>query len=102
MLNSIQSKSIEIEQTVLWLEEFSALYYFLIDKGIAITLPSPKGGLPSIVKLRGLNFSAFYIKYLMCILRHKTFFQKLLPYKLLTPQIMMLLLIRLDMALYGT
>ena len=33
-------------KTGFWLEEFAAPYYFLIDRGIEITLASPKGGQP--------------------------------------------------------
>ena len=36
------------EKTGFWLEEFAAPYYFLKDKGAAITLASPKGGQPPI------------------------------------------------------
>lgn len=35
-------------KTGFWLEEFAAPYYFLKDKGVAITLASPKGGQPPI------------------------------------------------------
>ncbi|MEO1053336.1 MAG: type 1 glutamine amidotransferase domain-containing protein [Bacteroidota bacterium] len=35
-------------KTGFWLEEFTAPYYFLKDKGVEITLASPKGGLPPI------------------------------------------------------
>lgn len=36
------------EKTGFWVEEFAAPYYFLKDKGIAITIASPKGGQPPI------------------------------------------------------
>ncbi|MEL6655324.1 MAG: type 1 glutamine amidotransferase domain-containing protein [Bacteroidota bacterium] len=36
------------EKTGFWLEEFAAPYYFLKDKGVAITLASPQGGLPPV------------------------------------------------------
>lgn len=36
------------EKTGVWLEEFAGPYYFLKDKGVAITLASPKGGQPPI------------------------------------------------------
>ncbi len=35
-------------KTGFWIEEFAAPYYILKDKGIAITLASPKGGQPPI------------------------------------------------------
>lgn len=35
-------------KTGVWLEEFAAPYYFFKDKGVAITLASPKGGQPPI------------------------------------------------------
>ena len=35
-------------KTGFWLEEFAAPYYFLIDKGVEVTLASPKGGLPPV------------------------------------------------------
>ncbi len=35
-------------KTGFWLEEFAAPYYFLKDKGVAITLASPQGGQPPI------------------------------------------------------
>jgi putative intracellular protease/amidase len=36
------------EKTSFWVEEFAAPYYFLQDKGVDITLASPKGGQPPI------------------------------------------------------
>lgn len=36
------------EKTGFWIEEFSAPYYLLKDKGVQITLASPKGGQPPI------------------------------------------------------
>lgn len=36
------------EKTGFWVEEFAAPYYFLKDKGVDITLASPKGGQPPI------------------------------------------------------
>ncbi|SEQ66315.1 type 1 glutamine amidotransferase domain-containing protein [Neolewinella agarilytica] len=36
------------EKTGFWVEEFAAPYYFLKDKGMDITLASPKGGQPPI------------------------------------------------------
>jgi putative intracellular protease/amidase len=36
------------EKTGFWIEEFAAPYYLLTDKGIHITLASPKGGQPPI------------------------------------------------------
>ena len=36
------------EKTGVWLEEFAGPYYFLKDKGVTITLASPKGGQPPI------------------------------------------------------
>ena len=36
------------EKTGFWIEEFAAPYYLLKDKGIEITLASPKGGQPPI------------------------------------------------------
>ncbi|QLE00263.1 type 1 glutamine amidotransferase domain-containing protein [Galbibacter sp. BG1] len=36
------------EKTGFWIEEFAAPYYFLKDKGMDITLASPKGGQPPI------------------------------------------------------
>jgi len=36
------------EKTGFWIEEFAAPYYLLKDKGLDITLASPKGGLPPI------------------------------------------------------
>ncbi len=36
------------EKTGFWVEEFAAPYYFLKDKGVEITIASPKGGQPPI------------------------------------------------------
>ena len=36
------------EKTGFWVEEFAAPYYLLKDKGVEITLASPKGGQPPI------------------------------------------------------
>jgi putative intracellular protease/amidase len=36
------------KKTGFWIEEFAAPYYFLKDKGVDITLASPKGGQPPI------------------------------------------------------
>ena len=36
------------EKTGFWIEEFASPYYLLKDKGVAITLASPKGGQPPI------------------------------------------------------
>ncbi len=36
------------EKTGFWTEELAAPYYALSDKGVDITLASPKGGLPPI------------------------------------------------------
>ena len=36
------------EKTGFWLEEFAAPYYFFKDQGAAITLASPKGGIPPV------------------------------------------------------
>ena len=36
------------QKTGFWLAEFADPYYYLVDKGIEVTLASPKGGLPPI------------------------------------------------------
>ena len=36
------------EKTGFWIEEFASPYYYLVDKGVAVTLASPKGGQPPI------------------------------------------------------
>jgi putative intracellular protease/amidase len=36
------------EKTGFWIEEFASPYYFLADKGVKITIASPKGGQPPI------------------------------------------------------
>jgi putative intracellular protease/amidase len=36
------------EKTGFWIEEFAAPYYLLKDKGVNVTLASPKGGQPPI------------------------------------------------------
>ena len=36
------------EKTGFWIEEFASPYYFLADKGIKVTIASPKGGQPPI------------------------------------------------------
>lgn len=36
------------EKTGFWIEEFAAPYYYLIDKGVEVTLASPAGGQPPI------------------------------------------------------
>ena len=36
------------EKTGFWVEEFAAPYYLLKDKGVEITIASPKGGQPPI------------------------------------------------------
>ena len=36
------------EKTGFWIEEFASPYYFLADKGLKITIASPKGGQPPI------------------------------------------------------
>tara|TARA_R110001583_G_scaffold9203_1_gene43583 strand:- start:179698 stop:180378 length:681 start_codon:yes stop_codon:yes gene_type:complete len=36
------------EKTGFWIEEFASPYYLLKDKGVAVTLASPKGGQPPI------------------------------------------------------
>ena len=36
------------EKTGFWIEEFAAPYYLLKDKGVEVTLASPKGGQPPI------------------------------------------------------
>ena len=36
------------EKTGFWIEEFAAPYYYLVDKGVEVTLASPKGGQPPI------------------------------------------------------
>ncbi|AXT57154.1 type 1 glutamine amidotransferase domain-containing protein [Aquimarina sp. AD1] len=36
------------KKTGFWIEEFATPYYYLIDKGVDITLASPKGGRPPI------------------------------------------------------
>ncbi|WP_027394651.1 type 1 glutamine amidotransferase domain-containing protein [Aquimarina latercula] len=36
------------KKTGFWIEEFATPYYYLIDKGVDITLASPKGGQPPI------------------------------------------------------
>lgn len=36
------------EKTGFWIEEFASPYYFLIDKGVKVTIASPKGGQPPI------------------------------------------------------
>ena len=36
------------EKTGFWIEEFAAPYYLLKDKGVEITIASPKGGQPPI------------------------------------------------------
>lgn len=36
------------EKTGFWIEEFASPYYYLVDKGIEVTLASPKGGQPPI------------------------------------------------------
>ena len=35
-------------KTGFWLEEFAAPYYYLVDRGVEVTLASPKGGNPPI------------------------------------------------------
>ncbi len=36
------------EKTGFWIEEFASPYYFLVDKGVNVTIASPKGGQPPI------------------------------------------------------
>lgn len=36
------------KKTGFWIEEFAAPYYYLIDKGVEVTLASPKGGQPPV------------------------------------------------------
>ena len=36
------------EKTGFWIEEFASPYYFLVDKGVKVTVASPKGGQPPI------------------------------------------------------
>ncbi len=36
------------KKTGFWIEEFASPYYYLLDKGVNITLASPNGGLPPI------------------------------------------------------
>jgi putative intracellular protease/amidase len=36
------------EKTGFWIEEFASPYYFLLDKGVKVTVASPKGGQPPI------------------------------------------------------
>lgn len=36
------------EKTGFWIEEFASPYYYLVDKGVEVTLASPKGGQPPI------------------------------------------------------
>ncbi|WP_271783802.1 type 1 glutamine amidotransferase domain-containing protein [Aquimarina algiphila] len=36
------------EKTGFWVEEFASPYYYLVDKGVQITISSPKGGQPPI------------------------------------------------------
>ncbi|MEL6560639.1 MAG: type 1 glutamine amidotransferase domain-containing protein [Bacteroidota bacterium] len=36
------------QKTGFWLAEFADPYYYLVDKGVEVTLASPKGGLPPI------------------------------------------------------
>lgn len=36
------------EKTGFWIEEFASPYYYLVDKGVDVTLASPKGGQPPI------------------------------------------------------
>ena len=36
------------DKTGFWIEEFAAPYYYLVDKGVEVTLASPKGGQPPI------------------------------------------------------
>ena len=36
------------EKTGFWIEEFASPYYFLADKGVKVTIASPKGGQPPI------------------------------------------------------
>ena len=36
------------QKTGFWIEEFAAPYYLLTDKGVNVTLSSPKGGQPPI------------------------------------------------------
>ena len=36
------------DKTGFWVEEFAAPYYLLTDKGVKVTLASPKGGQPPI------------------------------------------------------
>jgi putative intracellular protease/amidase len=36
------------EKTGLWIEEFAAPYYYLVDQGVEIVIASPKGGQPPI------------------------------------------------------
>ena len=36
------------EKTGFWIEEFASPYYYLADKGVEVTLASPKGGQPPI------------------------------------------------------
>lgn len=37
-----------MRKTGFWIEEFASPYYYLIDKGVEVTLASPKGGQPPI------------------------------------------------------
>lgn len=36
------------KKTGFWIEEFASPYYYLVDKGVEVTLASPKGGQPPI------------------------------------------------------
>lgn len=36
------------EKTGFWVEEFAAPYYYLVDKGVEVSIASPKGGQPPI------------------------------------------------------
>ncbi|WP_245949183.1 type 1 glutamine amidotransferase domain-containing protein [Lutibacter citreus] len=36
------------EKTGFWIEEFASPYYYLVDKGVKVTIASPKGGQPPI------------------------------------------------------
>lgn len=48
VLTSHEDLGITGEKTGFWIEEFASPYYFLVDKGVKVTVASPKGGQPPI------------------------------------------------------
>src|SRR5688572_16221575 len=45
VLTSVDAVKTTGEKTGTWIEEFAAPYYFLSDKGLAITIATPEGGM---------------------------------------------------------